>query len=172
MDWEACLIALNQYKKLGIDEPNHVVFGQEHTSISHVVRHLKFHCDQLKLEKSSDRLWRLGLRLERKNCINSFILTEFEELTQLIEFELDESTLVFIPKEKSKYFEHKETEPNLFQGNILFNFLEALNDFNCAGNSLAADLYDAAAFYLMRVVEIGLRDLARIWELKSSQKPL
>jgi hypothetical protein len=79
---------------------------------------------------------------------------------------------VHVPADKLKYFEQQDASGDLYKGNILFNFPEAWNDIVGAGNSLAFDLYDAAAFYLMRVVETGLRDLARNQNVVIPKTPL
>jgi hypothetical protein len=74
--------------------------------------------------------------------------------------ELSAINFAFIPSEKLKYFD-LYTEYSLLDDIISHHFPEAHKDIKGAGVALAADLHDAAAFYLMRVVEVGLRDLAR-----------
>jgi hypothetical protein len=84
--------------------------------------------------------------------------------------EMRHRKFVYIPPEKEKYF-NKKRQSALF-GAVSLTFSDAAEDIMNAGNSLAADLYDAAAFYLMRVVEVGLRKLAKKLRVSFPKTPL
>lgn len=160
MDWESFLFVSNVYKDAAIKNPNAAVVGEAHVSITSLVSHLQFHSKALHLEKTTDRLWRLERRLKNQNITFSFLNTEFEEIQNLIKFELDETPVVIIPKEKAKYFE-KDGDDSLFGKSVYENFPAMREDIKNAGNCLAVDLHDGAIFYLMRIVEFGLRELGR-----------
>lgn len=159
-DWESFLFTASVYKDAASKQPNTAIIGEARAHITFIVKHLHFHSKALHHEKSTDRLWRLGLRLENKNIITSFIHTEFEEVQALFETELNESCLAIIPKGKAIYFE-KDGDDALFGSGVSEAFPEAWDDIKAAGNCIAAGLYDGAIFYLMRVAETGMRALAK-----------
>ncbi|MGA2786845.1 MAG: hypothetical protein ABSF60_04905 [Verrucomicrobiota bacterium] len=72
----------------------------------------------------------------------------------------------FISGDKLQFFEQEE----LFGETVYENFKIAREDIKAAGNCLAADLHDAAVFHLLRVVEIGLRELAKNLGIKKISK--
>ena len=72
--------------------------------------------------------------------------------------------LAFIAPEKTKYFQRE----NLFGAEVSAAFPSSISDIHDAGNCLAAELYTAAVFHLMRTVEYGMRALA--YHLKVSFK--
>jgi len=86
-----------------------------------------------------------------------------------MEKDMAERQFAFIPPEKVEYFGSVENGA-LFGISVHNNFLSASADIENSGNCLAADLNDAAAFHLLRVVEIGLRELARNLGIKKIAK--
>ena len=70
----------------------------------------------------------------------------------------------FIPADKVEYFEQHD----LFGEGVSSAFPSAQPEIKDAGNCLAADLYTAAVFHLMRAAEHGLRALARHLRVKMS----
>jgi len=58
----------------------------------------------------------------------------------------------------------------LFGKDVAKAFPSAEDEIKNAGNCLSADLFTAATFHLMRIVEIGLRELARELHVKKIKK--
>lgn len=65
-----------------------------------------------------------------------------------------------------KYFEQEQ----LFGAAVYASFPEAQRDIKDAGNCIAAELYTASVFHLMRTAEYGLRALARKVRVKITHK--
>jgi hypothetical protein len=76
--------------------------------------------------------------------------------------------LAFIPASKEQYFE----EEFLFGQQVYEEVHKSCADLKDAGNCIAADLHTAAVFHLMRIVEIGLRELANDLGVKVKKTPL
>jgi hypothetical protein len=85
---------------------------------------------------------------------------------EAIEKELAQRKLVFIPPNLVEYLEQEK----LFGDAVYENFPSARGDIRDAGNCLAAGLNTAAVFHLMRVVELGLRALAKKLHVKKVKK--
>jgi hypothetical protein len=97
------------------------------------------------------------------------------EIQKSIYRELQEKTFAFIPSEKAKFFEKDgdtDAAEALFGRKVYQKFPSARQDIKDAGKCLAADLHTAAAFHLMRVFEIGLRELAQDMAIVFYQTPL
>src|SRR5690606_2199938 len=70
---------------------------------------------------------------------------------------LTDIALALVPPEKAKFFESDE----LFGTEVATAFPSARQDIKDAGNCLALDLNTAAVFHLMRVMEVGVKAMAR-----------
>jgi hypothetical protein len=115
------------------------------------------------------RFGNMHLRLDR--ITDREIIREIRGIHTVLDKELEQKKFVFIPPEKAKYFKKIRAEA-LFGAYTSLRFMDAENDIRDAGNSLAANLYDAAAFYLMRVAETGLRELAKKLKISFSKTPI
>jgi hypothetical protein len=82
--------------------------------------------------------------------------------------DLDNVKMAYIPANRVEFFEQKK----LFGNTVFRAFPEAREEIKDAGNCLAADLNTAAVFHLMRVVELGLRELAARLKAKALIKKL
>jgi len=96
----------------------------------------------------------------------SEVFTILQDLRRSFICELMVVHLAFIPGDKLKFFEVED----LFGESVYENFKSARDDIKAAGNCIAADLHDAAVFHLLRVVEIGLRELGRNLGIKKIAK--
>jgi hypothetical protein len=127
----------------------------------------------LNLRESHSKIERIKTNLELwphgHNMSQAYTL--LHELHWSFVTELQAVSFAFIPADKLKYFE-KDADEALFGEQVYSVFPDAWNDIRDAGNSLASGLHDGAVFYLMRVVEIGLRELARKLRVKTPNKPL
>lgn len=130
-------------------------------------------CNKLELHSTFQRAEELMVQVgnPHKPCYWSDIETGLTGIQWAIEHELTFRHFAYIPQAKVDYFEN-DGEFALFGIRVFKNFKSARSEIKNAGNSIAADLYDAAIFYLMRTVEIGLRDLARSLKVKIPKTPL
>jgi len=85
------------------------------------------------------------------------INTAISGLLNTILRELDRHKYVYINNDNVKYFE----QDKLFGDDVYDAFLSIRDEIKDAGNCLAAELYTACVFHLMRVAEYGLRALAK-----------
>jgi len=88
------------------------------------------------------------------------MMVELEELSNIIASELDETTLAYIPSALADLFE-RDGDKALFGDDVHQHFKSARAEIRDAGNCLAAGLNTAAVFHLMRVIELGMRALAK-----------
>lgn len=121
-------------------------------------------CDKIHLVKVKGALQ--PFRDERlavdRCCTKEQVTSHLETIWLAIIGELKEKTFTFIPAEKANFFENKA----LFGHAVRQSFDSAKDDIRDAGNCLAADLPVAAVFHLMRVAELGLRQLAKTLRIK------
>ncbi|MEZ5346147.1 MAG: hypothetical protein R2681_11410 [Pyrinomonadaceae bacterium] len=76
-------------------------------------------------------------------------------LNERVDDELKEVVFGFVPKDRSLFLNNKE----LFGKEVNNSFPSAANDIIAAGNCYAHGLHTACVFHLMRVVEIGAKNL-------------
>jgi hypothetical protein len=116
-------------------------------------------CKDYGLVVSENRLNQFKNRLVgfHHDCPYLIISNEIGAILQTMTEESAKQKFTFIPSVKAKFFEQEK----LFDESVHSAFPEARQDIKDAGNCLAADLNTAAVFHLMRVVEYGLRVLAK-----------
>jgi hypothetical protein len=91
------------------------------------------------------------------DCTYQIMRSEISGILHAIERELKEHHFAYIPITLAGCFENKD-----FLGDTVYeHFYSARADIKDAGNCVAAGLNTAAVFHLMRVVNIGLRTLAK-----------
>jgi hypothetical protein len=126
--------------------------------------------NKLDLKESKNRLDKIKSDLEfyPHGHNLSQIYTILHELHWSFVKELRLVNFAFIPADKLHCFEQE----NLFGDAVFEIFPNARDDIKDAGNCMAADLHTAAAFQLLRIVETGLRKLARKLQVKINKTPL
>ncbi len=110
------------------------------------------------------------LLIQMLNCARQNVSEIYTELHRIeIQFKVKLSNIgfVFIPDKKANYL--RSAPPFQFGMSVFMTFPEARAEINEAANCLAADLHTAAAFQLMRIVECGLRNLARNMGVKRAK---
>ena len=123
------------------------------------IRGWMFYCDQLGMEKSKNAIEHFLMLLSNAGSPPNFSVVD-SQLGGIINSlwrELFVSKFTFIPQKKAHLFEQEKP----LGESVYAAFPSARDDAKAAGNCLAADLNTAAVFHLMRIVEIGLRKLAR-----------
>ena len=88
---------------------------------------------------------------------------DIRELQNRISDELDDILFGFIPVEKAKYYRN----PEFFDIEVLIRFPSAVKDMREAGTCYAHELHTACVFHLMRVVEVGAKEMVR--EMKAQK---
>jgi hypothetical protein len=118
-------------------------------------------CDRLELRASNERQKSIRRRIFGLVDVQGFqtqmMAAALEDLLTAIDGDCSGLHFAFIPSGKVQFFE----QDALFGDAVNAAFPSAKPEIKNAGNCLAADLPDAAVFYLMRAAEHGLRALAR-----------
>jgi hypothetical protein len=84
----------------------------------------------------------------------------------MIGAELEARKFLYVPQDKDEYL----LKNRLFGNSVYQTFPSARKELTEAGTALAMDLYTACVFYLMRVAEHGLRELALRLRVKLTHK--
>lgn len=123
--------------------------------------------------------WNLGTTIARLKHFRSTLAGEKDMPCTVIESEsraiiisldteIREQRFVYIPSSKTVYFGNER----LFGGAVYDAFIEARPEIKEAGDCLAVELYTAAVFHFMRIVEFGIRALALKMKAKTLIKKL
>jgi hypothetical protein len=122
------------------------------------------YCKELQMEKSTDRIEHFLMILNVTNVTPIFrvVHSELLGLENAIWRELKERTFVFVPTDRTQFFEQEK----LFGDSVHSKFPSTRLHIKDSGNCLAADLNTSAVYHLMCVVNIGLLALAKHLESK------
>lgn len=91
-----------------------------------------------------------------------WLYQQSEAIERLADKELKGKFFLYIPPERAKFWP-KMKQPNVFGGKVATSFPSATFDIANAGVCLATMMSTASVFHLMRVLEIGLASLGRIF---------
>lgn len=94
------------------------------------------------------------------------LVREMQGIKLSFHLALQKTRFAYMPAPDNSYFENDK----LFGDKVYDCFEEARQDLKDAGNCLAASLYTACVFHLMRVSEFGLRSLAAKLKVKLTDK--
>jgi hypothetical protein len=113
------------------------------------------------------RVWFLRRQLENNepSCAESLV-RDLTGMKNQLKAALARKRFAFIPYPNDQYFE----QDKLFGERVYEAFPQAREDVKSAGNAIAAELYTASVFHLMRVSEYGLRALARRLRVRTTDK--
>jgi hypothetical protein len=113
------------------------------------------------------RIWALRNGLSGNNPYSAeALIHELEGIRNQLALVVSKRKFAYIPSSVEKYFE----QDKLF-GDSVYNLIpEARQDIKEAGNCIAASLYNASIFHLMRASEYGLRKLGRRVRVRLSHK--
>jgi hypothetical protein len=113
------------------------------------------------------RVWFLRRQLENNepSCAESLV-RDLTGMKNQLKAALARKRFAFIPYPNDQYFE----QDKLFGERVYEAFPQAREDVKSAGNAIAAELYTASVFHLMRVSEYGLRALARRLRVRLTDK--
>jgi len=148
----------NLFKGYSKENPSGAILNGHCRTISRVLGKVESVITKLELADSRKKIEKIKADLELyphgHNLSN--VYTILQEFNFSFTSELMRINFLFTPEEKLKYFEQE----SLFGDAVFEKFPSARIDIKAIGNCLAADLYDAAIFHLMRTVEHGLRAIA------------
>lgn len=112
--------------------------------------------ERLLLIRTVERIGRIS-NLQFDSLTLQALSIQLEELQHAIWRDLYERTFMYMPRDKEEYFD----KPELFGEAVRQRFPKAAEDITAAGNCFATGNYTACVFHLMRVLEHGLRALAK-----------
>lgn len=91
-----------------------------------------------------------------------WLTSQVQAIERLAEKELKNKLFLYIPPERAKYWP-LIAQPNLFGNEVANKFPSASFDIIESGQCLAASMSTASVFHLMRVMEIGLTALGKVF---------
>jgi hypothetical protein len=136
--------------------------------ISEMLERTLMQCEKLNFTDSKRRAAQLKAAVDYSARNVSEIFADLRGLFSAFIYELSAINFAMVRADKVQYFENDA----LFGQTVGKSFLSAKNNIKSAGNALAADLPDAAVYYLLSVIETGLRVLARNLKVKIPKTPL
>ncbi len=144
---------------------------QDFQHLSKIVGAFEFIGGQLDLEETQYQTGLFGHALDHEPSTCQTVDALLRHLITTATKEMNGKVVVFIPKERARYF-NKDAKEALFGSDVYTAFPEARDDIKYAGNCISADLNTAAVFHLMRTVEHGMRSLANHLGVKIRNRTL
>lgn len=146
------------------------ITSEEKTAILGILLDAKRQCEKLELTHSLETIRQINQDFYHSAAkpLYQQVGTQFRSLWNTMSSEISERKFVFIPKENEDYFFNE----SLYPDSVYDAFPDAHDELNDSGHCMAVDLNDAAAFHLLRIVEIGLRGIARNLKVKIPKTPL
>ena len=139
---------------------NHLAFQFECKAqvdeVQEILGKLKMECNLLELSTTTCVIDDLNRRLR---CLDMQALgLGIREVRRVLHFELQTKTFMYIPQEKIRYFKESRA---LFGNATLDKFPSVISEVEEAGKCYAAGRNTAAVFHLLRVMEAGLKAIAK-----------
>lgn len=91
-------------------------------------------------------------------CTMAELQQQMTTLRETFEDELQSKLVLCIPADRAKYF----SNDNLFGGYVALALPRVIEDVDEAGKCFAAGRFTACVFHLMRVLEVGVQELASL----------
>lgn len=142
--------------------------------LRNTLRYIESQCERVELKKAVERLGRLASQFMdfHSNLIPDNKLTleglewELKEVQRAVISDLRDSKFIYVPQSKHEFCD----SPALFGELVDKIFPQAHDDITETGNCYAVGSHTACVFHLMRVVEHGLRALAKNLKIKLPKK--
>lgn len=119
------------------------------------------YCKSIGLNISARTVEELRASIRDKPLSYSTVSIKINDLMKLIDIEMEGRMFMYIPAERAQYYGIH----NLFGDDVFNNFPSARFDITEAGNCFSAARGTACVFHLMRVLEIGLTALGKIFNV-------
>jgi len=129
---------------------------------------LKLHFETLQTQMTGMSLARLAEDAQRPEFSYDDLGEAARDIDERLKDELQLISIYVLDQSKVKYFEEGQ---NLFGATVAQQFQSALFEIDEAGKCFAVHRYTASVFHLMRVMEIGIRALARCLGIPDPTKP-
>jgi len=147
---------------LSADDPDYGTLGENWDQIGELLEDASNWCELLEFTASQELI---NLILSRKQLWHPRSLNEAREnmktLQDIIKTELGKRLFMFVPQKQAQWYDKE----NAFGDKVSNAFRSAVEDIKEAGTCYATGRYTACVFHLMRVLEHGLRALAKDVEL-------
>jgi hypothetical protein len=160
-----------KFRKLAMESKNQSkLSASEKNTYIKILESTRSLCDKLELNNSAGIVRQINQDVWPNDNFPFHHAAEqdLRRLWNAMESDMASRWFAFIPEGRVEYFEREQ----LFGDKVFDAFPSAREDVKSAGNCLAADMPDGAVFYLMRIMEIGLRALARNLKAKTIIKKL
>lgn len=130
------------------------------TNMQKTINTVADHCELLKLSGSLKMISYISDNFHEYNC--GQLMQSFDMLQHMVHRELGEHIFLIIPEDRADWL----NKPDAFGQEVSLNFNSAKEDILESGNCYAVGLYTACVFHTMRVLEHGLKALAKNVGLK------
>jgi hypothetical protein len=176
--WERIQADENACAKAAIGPSGtNLLVPEDFQQIEKTTQDIRWICEHLKLDESLILLREFDGITKNKPCSYQTINALLESCANSIRREVGWIRFALIPKDKIHFFDQELDKPffgnePVFGEKIDNAFPAARIDIKNAGTCLALNLNDATIFHLMRVVEVGLRDLAKKLKVKVPKTPI
>src|ERR1044072_3749489 len=153
-NWLETVNAIAGTTKVGLDD---VIVDKTRSMFNEEVDKAVENCSQIGLVHCVKQLERIKRSLAYPGSRMCDYIALVRELQNRIEDELESVMLMQIPVDRARYYEGQ----NLFGQDVADKFPSAILDIEEAGKCYAVSRHTACVFHLMRVMEIGLRSVAK-----------
>jgi hypothetical protein len=128
--------------------------------------HVEHQFRRIGLSITADTAKELADELEETSSMQSFLwlVSKVDSLENLADKELNGKFFLYIPPERAKFWVTVK-KPHLFGADVAEKFPSASFDIANSGACLATMMSTAAVFHLMRVLEIGLSVLGKVFNV-------
>jgi hypothetical protein len=126
-------------------------------NLSQYMRTIEESCAAVRLNVSLQCIADIRERTRTGDCTVGELADKFGELERTIRREITDKLFMYVPSERAKFYDQKE----LFGKEVNDKFPSVQYDMVEAGNCYAAGRGTATVFHLMRVMETGLKALAK-----------
>jgi hypothetical protein len=140
-----------------------LVTEDEVTRMRHVTNMMTQEAERMGFQRTIERLGRF-INLQADSLTLQTLSFQLQELQTAIRRDMFERTFLHMPRDREEFY-HK---PELFGEAVNKKFPQAAEDIQAAGDCFATGNNTACVFHLMRVLEHGLRALARMVKVKFS----
>lgn len=128
-------------------------------------------CERIGLDEALKKLRGYRLQSIHPNLYVNVTLEklswELESLRESVEHGLAQKVFMYLPAKQAEYYD----KVDLFGDKVSAKFYSADDDIREAGNCYASGIYTACVFHLMRVLEHGLRALAKRLKVTFPKNP-
>jgi hypothetical protein len=127
------------------------------------LRMISEQADSIGMPITSETAAEVRSKLEVEDDYNyDTLLNDVRALRKLIEKEMKGKLFLYIPPERAKFWP-KVNDPNPFGKEVADKFPSASFDIGNGGVCLATTMFTASVFHMMRVMEIGLASLGKVF---------